>query len=674
MVGNEGSKALWLIALVSIIQWATSCRPSVKLRLNNRKQRRGFSSLCLRKKVAFVGSSSSTRRHVSWNKSSRNRKFFVDTSLRFRKDMFPFNFNYGWGKSEDDNETTHPSRDVEIESAPQLGSVQSELSTSPPLNPSLDLPVQLESTLKEAAEQIESLFNEASTSFSPEKMQELIRNGSQSLPLNQNADVFKTILDVVMVAAETMAKEQGIDLSEAAEQAQKTTKYTTEFLQAANDVLLAGYVDGGVNRGNLTEVLNRELSLPLAEEFEKSKPLLTSYESAQSISDIDYHQTVVIGARMSKLAGAIYQDTKTTIHKLGYAIVANGIVADTVWMITDSIGYEEDYNPTSQGTSEKKPILIRTATIRGFDASDDEVNKERLLNKICTADPISFGDKEQSIFVHNGLLKVAKELYAQILPFIDMAGPTHKIVFNGHSIGGSLSILLLLLLTDDRGSDFVIKKVLRVFTFGSPPIAFSSGFTENMETDKKDCCILKSFGLPSKLVYGYIQPWDPILRLFSPIDAMYPLVDDLGKDGVTLYASGPNRALRPLLRSILVSWEGWPYLRKNLQDATVCKYESVGMQHLLCPDPGRYLTDRLLSVNVGAPTLEEIIRISPRELYPALEEVFPLDAFSISFVSTAIRSFIHHFYPAYESSLSGYVEKEIVKRKVPSQPQLSDTS
>ena len=72
-------------------------------------------------------------------------------------------------------------------------------------------------------------------------------------------------------------------------------------------------------------------------------------------------------------------------------------------------------------------------------------------------------------------MDLAEEIYAQISPLIELAGPTHKIVFNGHSIRGYLALLLLFLLTEHRGDSFVRGKVLQTFTFGSIPIAFSDG-------------------------------------------------------------------------------------------------------------------------------------------------------------------------------------------------------
>ena len=69
----------------------------------------------------------------------------------------------------------------------------------------------------------------------------------------------------------------------------------------------------------------------------------------------------------------------------------------------------------------------------------------------------------------------------------------------------------------------------------------------------------------------------------------------------------------------------------------------------------RYLTDRFLTVSIAVPPVRSILRISGRELYPALVAAFPLDVFEISYVPQAIRGFVHHFYPAYGFPLVEYV-------------------
>ena len=71
----------------------------------------------------------------------------------------------------------------------------------------------------------------------------------------------------------------------------------------------------------------------------------------------------------------------------------------------------------------------------------------------------------------------------------------------------------------------------------------------------------------------------------------------------------------------------------------------------------RYLNDRFVSVNIGVPPIDTIVRVSSKELLPALDRAFPMDTFQISYVPQAIRSFVHHFYPAYESAVASYAAK-----------------
>ena len=92
---------------------------------------------------------------------------------------------------------------------------------------------------------------------------------------------------------------------------------------------------------------------------------------------------------------------------------------------------------------------------------------------------------------------------------------------------------------------------------------------------------------------------------------------------------------------------------------------------MLLPDPTRYITDRLVSVNIPVPSIDSIIQISSQELLPALNEVFLLDTFSISIVPVAIRSFVHHFYPAYLDVFAEYATKSDPDRKALVEDELS---
>ena len=87
-------------------------------------------------------------------------------------------------------------------------------------------------------------------------------------------------------------------------------------------------------------------------------------------------------------------------------------------------------------------------------------------------------------------------------------------------------------------------------------------------------------------------------------------------------------------------------------------YSGIGVQHLLMSDLGRFLSDRIFAVDINAYPVDDILRVSSRDLYGALDDAFPLDDLSISVLPTAIRSFIHHFSPAYVNGFDSYVRKE----------------
>lgn len=517
-----------------------------------------------------------------------------------------------------------------------------------------------ETILKETTSRLEVFVASTSTAVSPAAIQDLIIKASQAMTSRDGG--IETAANAFVAVAEKLAREQGLDVREAADRARQTTKYTVDLVTSANELLVAGYAKGDQGSKKISGTTDKNIV---------AKPLFHKFDSAEMLQSSDYARAVGKGAELGSLSGAIYQATVDTTHQLGHAIVQNGTTADVKWMISDSIGYLEDFDGDANGTGTRTPVLVRTLTIRGFDASDEGVDREQVLNEVCTADQVLLGDT--GVIAHAGLLRLATAIYAEAKDCLDLVARGHKIVINGHSIGGSLSVLILLLMLDDRGVDYVRKRVARVYTFGSPPVVMLSstqidtsgedylpstqGPRSTIQDNKYRCDILNAVGLPPNIVYGYVQPWDPIVRLFSSVDPLYPLLGDLGEDGKTLYASGPPRTLRPVTRAIIESWDGWPRFRDNFRATVNQAYLPVGIQHILVPEPVRYLSDRLVAVNVQVPDVDGVIRISSADLLPALQELFPLDVFRISFVPSAIRSFIHHFFPAYGFPIVDYSYK-----------------
>mmetsp|Transcript_30768 Transcript_30768/g.46662 ORF Transcript_30768/g.46662 Transcript_30768/m.46662 type:complete len:779 (+) Transcript_30768:208-2544(+) len=501
-----------------------------------------------------------------------------------------------------------------------------------------------EAILKEATKRLEYLVSEVSTAISPQTVQDLILQAGRNINLNATNDLVEI--------AERLARDQGLDVREAADIARETTKSTASFVNTANALLAVGYT---------TERIKQQ---PLVQKGRVGQGLFDGFSTAKLLGDTDRASVVAKAAEMGTLCGAIYQDTIPVCHQVGHALVANGTTNDVVWMVTDSVAFDET---KGKQDDTNLPKLVRVITIRGFDASDENVDREELLVNICTASPELLKD---GVLVHSGLLTIAKQIYSDVIGFIENVAPRHEVVLNGHSVGGSLCTLILLLLAEEKGTEFIEQKISRVYTFGSPPVcsiiddavstptidipnggplpeASKSISTSNDDSIIYQCDVLEQFNIPANKVYSFLQPWDPIPRLFSEIDPLYPLLGDLGEDGKTLYASGPPRTLRPLTRAIIESWDGWFRFRDRFRATVSQNYTSIGIQHVLLPEPVRYLSDRLVSVNIQVPPIDSVLRLSAKELLPALNSSFPLDVFGISFVPAAIRSFVHHFYPAY---------------------------
>lgn len=470
--------------------------------------------------------------------------------------------------------------------------------------------------------------------------------------------------------AAQVAAERGLDMNEAIEGAQQLGKFAGQLKGVADGLLRQGYVSNDDSRNQIEggETLEQQPSKTAAA-TETNKPKKTTdktrngalFRDFASASELNEY-TPVMGqaAEMGAMSGIIYEETVPRSLKLGHSIVAQGCSMNVKWMVTDSLASHSEVelcNDRLDNDPSETPVLIRTILIRGFDASDEEVDRDTLVRRVCTANPENLG--KYNIDVHAGLWEIAQAVYKDVVNYIDWTTPQHKIVLAGHSIGGSIANLVLFKLTMKRGADFVEDRILRVYTYGSPPVAALSKPRRRKSSSKSSlhCEVLDNFGLPANLVWGFVQPWDPICRLFSEIDALYPLIGDMGpeSDGITPWPTGPPRTLRPVTKAILEAWEGWPRFRDTFYETGSQNYTAVGIQHILLPEAARYLTERFLTVTIAVPPVRSILRISPSEIYPALTAAFPLDVFEISYVPQAIRGFVHHFFPAYYGPLVEYV-------------------
>ncbi|GBG79582.1 hypothetical protein CBR_g29729 [Chara braunii] len=121
-------------------------------------------------------------------------------------------------------------------------------------------------------------------------------------------------------------------------------------------------------------------------------------------------------------------------------------------------------------------------------------------------DPVPFEDPALGVHVHRGIYEAAQGLFKQLLPFITGHVRSHgenmaHIRMCGHSLGGSLAVLLSLM-CHARG--IVPKNVLQpVHTFGAPSIMCGGDH------------LLRKLGLPQNFILSVMMHRDIVPRAFA---------------------------------------------------------------------------------------------------------------------------------------------------------------
>ena len=303
--------------------------------------------------------------------------------------------------------------------------------------------------LKSATTSVESVLSMASTAVSPDVFSSMIKQARNVLKFQ----------DDLIAAAKSVARDRGLDDSLAAERARNTTDYMASLVAVADQVLRSGYV----NKEDQAAIGDRQKRQEQANEILKGRPsastasssatpLFGKVPSARAISYSEFGPAISTIAEMAWLSGGIYENQMLTrAHELGHSIVAEGISADVYWMITDSTENEADFRHDSEDVKAGKDIPVRTIVIRGFDASDERVDREQLFTEICNLRSRPFHEKVPEILAHRGLHEISKEVYNDIQKYITWSAPAQKIVLTGHSVGGTISILVTLMLARERG-------------------------------------------------------------------------------------------------------------------------------------------------------------------------------------------------------------------------------
>ncbi|CAO2207748.1 unnamed protein product [Urochloa humidicola] len=118
-------------------------------------------------------------------------------------------------------------------------------------------------------------------------------------------------------------------------------------------------------------------------------------------------------------------------------------------------------------------------------------------------EPVKF--EELDVLVHRGIYEAAKGIYHQVLPYVkshlNASGKSARLRFTGHSLGGSLALLVNLMLLM-RG-EAPASALLPVITFGAPCIMCGGDV------------LLRRLGLPRSHVQSITMHRDIVPRVFS---------------------------------------------------------------------------------------------------------------------------------------------------------------
>eukprot|EP00210_Caulerpa_lentillifera_P006204 g5928.t1 len=148
-------------------------------------------------------------------------------------------------------------------------------------------------------------------------------------------------------------------------------------------------------------------------------------------------------------------------------------------------------------------------------------------------DPVSFESEELGVRVHRGIYEAALNLYGLFVPLVQdhiKSGRGKKISFTGHSLGGAIATVLMMLMVH-RGI-LGPKDIGKVFTFGGAACfcdgcdcstcSMSSGVSDPHCSSNQN--LFEKLGLPQNTVINVIMHKDIIPRAFA---SDYSLVADL---------------------------------------------------------------------------------------------------------------------------------------------------
>lgn len=336
---------------------------------------------------------------------------------------------------------------------------------------------------------------------SVEKQEQALKAEREKVP--------KEIQEEEKGSADSQNKEMNTDDS------QKKEKDTAKVLGKENDIAENSEENetSGVQK---TEVNPKDMGK--ADEEKERENQLSAYVAyriaASAASYLLYHTTNLLPFKSSnvEVTEDLSKDSLGNVSMLNNVDMMNGDVASLI-ATTDSVtsvvaakeevkqAVADDLNSTSSTPCEWFVCDDDQTTTRFFVIQGSESLASWQANLLF--EPVKFEGLD--VLVHRGIYEAAKGIYEQMLPEVRNHVKNHgdhaMFRFTGHSLGGSLSLLVNLMLLI-RG-DVPPSLLLPVVTFGAPAIMCGG--------DR----LLQKLGLPKSHVQSICMHRDIVPRAFS---------------------------------------------------------------------------------------------------------------------------------------------------------------
>ena len=228
-------------------------------------------------------------------------------------------------------------------------------------------------------------------------------------------------------------------------------------------------------------------------------------------------------ALTARLSNYCYKNNlKELLESDGYSLVYEKYTSVTRVYIADrKIGFDE---------MKKEDIVERTIVARGAVWGDDQnVDRIRLSNQISKVWPTQV-HPDVPVGCHTGVYEMTEEFFNEITPYIkgpDVGEEVKKLTFCGHSLGGSIAMILAAW-TKLRLDVDCVKMKVNVHTYGSPNVlALDMSLLNKMEKEEKETfrgypkSALDAIGLEESALRAHVLSNDIVPRMWLSHDPVF---------------------------------------------------------------------------------------------------------------------------------------------------------